>query len=241
MRELLAVGTLILLCGASGVQAQAPAPPAGSAEQVVPASPEGEAPLPYAPPTAPYAQPLVPQPVPPPGYGQPRLQDPRQLAAISAELAVVDAQLAELQHARAQHGIAGPITMMAAGYGLGGLFGLVGLIQWSSAEEIESGDILAYDGVDYESNYDLNNDGVVDERDEHRARRGARIMGGLSLIGVGVGVAGTILLVRRLAKRRELKPDVERLRGRRLELFRALQYGGGFSQNGLQLTLGGVF
>jgi len=66
-------------------------------------------------------------------------------------------------------------------------------------------------------------------------------MGGLSLVGVGVGIAGTVFLAQRLAKRRESTPEIQRLRSRKQQLMRSLQYGGGYSQNGLQLTLGGAF
>jgi len=66
-------------------------------------------------------------------------------------------------------------------------------------------------------------------------------MGGLSLLGAGLGITGTVLLVRQLAKRRQANPELQSLRLRKLELLRHLQYGGGLSQNGLHRTLRGTF
>jgi hypothetical protein len=257
MRTLRLISLLTFVSGASLAQAQqAPAtPPAPTAQTAPSAQP---APVQYAQPgpvqyAQPYAQPAPVQyaqpyaPPPPPGYAYPRPQDPAQRAATITELTSVDAQMATVQRERSNHRIGGPIAMMGIGYGLGALFGTIGLIQWSIADDIDHGDFDYYNRndssyyYDSDSNLDLNNDGVINGKDEHRARRTARIMGGLSLVSTGVGIAGTILLVRKLAKRRESAPELERLRTRKLELLRNLQYGGGLSQNGLQLTLGGTF
>jgi len=154
-----------------------------------------------------------------------------------SELSNLDTRLSAVERERAQHRIGGPIAMMGVGYGVTLLFGGVGLIRWSIAEEIRRD---GYYADDY-GNYDLNDDGTVDGKDEDRARRTARVMGGLSLLGAGLGITGTVLLVRQLAKRRQANPELQSLRLRKLELLRHLQYGGGLSQNGLQLTLRGTF
>lgn len=211
----------------------APPPAAAPAE----ATPPTPAPYPYTPPPQqpypyPYTQPAYP-------YAPP--VDPAQRSAVLGELANVDAQIANVQAARGRHGLGGPIAMMASGYGSAMLLSIVSIVQWSVAEDIQHDRFLYnYDYRDYE-NYDLNNDGVVDGDDEDRARRGARALGALSVVGLGVGIGGTIFLAKRLAARRKFNPELETLRTRRIQLLRHLQYGGAMSSNGLQLTLGGRF
>lgn len=199
---------------------------------MAPAQP-APAPAPYAPPPVqayPYAQPAYPYPPP---------VDPAQRHAVLGELANVDAQIASVQAARARHGLGGPIAMMATGYGTALVLSIVSLVQWSIAEDIEHQRFFDSE-YDYDD-YDLNDDGVINNEDEDRARRGARTLGMLSIVGIGVGVGGSVFLARRLAARRKFNPELEGLRTRRLQLLRHLQYGGALGANGMQLSLSGRF
>lgn len=246
MRTLPLIGFLTFVSSSSlALAQQAPAVPVpANPPQVAPPPapiPQQPPPVQYAQPApGQYAQPLAP---PPPGYAYPAPQDPAQRAAVLAELSQVDGRLYALQLERSSHRIVGPIITMGGGFGAAVLFGMVGLIKWGVAEDIKRGDYpTLYDSsTEFDSTYDLNGDGVVDGEDEGRARRTARVTGTLSIIGVGVGIVGSVWLAKQLAKRRQLTPELQNLRGRKQELLRNLQYGGGYSQNGLQLTLGGTF
>jgi hypothetical protein len=250
-----------LLSGASLTHAQqAPAPTAPAPTAEIPPAPYAQPPVQYAQPPVQYAQPPAqyaqppvqyapPAPPPPPGYGYPVPQDPAQRAAVIGELSSVDARLQAVQRERSSHRIGGPIAMMSVGYGCSLIFMGVALAQWSLAEDIQTGDFTSYNSrggddyyYDYDGDrYDLNNDGRIDGDDEDKARRQARVLGGLTGIAAGIGITGTVVLVQRLAKRHQLAPEIEKLKGRRLELLRHLQYGGAPSQSGLQLTLSGKF
>jgi hypothetical protein len=158
---------------------------------------------------------------------------------VLGELASVDARIASVAAARARHGLGGPIAMTASGCGTALVFSTVALIQWSIANDIEDGRFYE-DGYDRD-NYDLNGDGFIDEHDERRARRGARTLGALSILGLGVGVGGSVFLARRMAARRKFSPELDSLRARRGELLHHLQYGGALSRDALRFTLSGRF
>jgi hypothetical protein len=178
-------------------------------------------------------------PYPPPAYVYPPPVDLAERRAVLGELANVDARIAGVQAARARYGLGGPITMIATGYGSALIFSIVALVQRNIADDIDQQSFFDSE-YDYDD-YDLNNDGVINGEDEDRARRGARTLGVLSLLGVGVGIGGNVLLARRMAARRKFDPELEGLRARRLQLLRHLQYGGALGSGGMQLNLTGRF
>jgi hypothetical protein len=69
----------------------------------------------------------------------------------------------------------------------------------------------------------------------------ARTFGAISALGAGLGIAGTVLLLKRLSKRRVFAPELRELGVRRGQLLQQLRYGGSYSQNGMQLSIGGRF
>jgi hypothetical protein len=246
MRTSLRLLSLTAVLSASIAHAQqAPAPaPAGPDSVPPPAAPPAAPPVQGAPATPapapyPYAPPAQAYPYVPPAYPYAPPVDPAQRAAVLGELANVDAQIANIQAARGRHGLGGPIAMMASGFGTAAVFSIVALVQWGIADDIQH-DRFFDTEYDYED-YDLNDDGIIDEDDEQRARRGARTLGTLSFVGIGVGIGGSVFLARRLAARRKFNPELNSLRARRIQLLRHLQYGGALSKNGMQLTLGGHF
>lgn len=174
-----------------------------------------------APPTA-YA-PLPPRLPPVPGN--------------RTELDAVNQRLYVLQRERSQYGIGGPIAMTAVGYGGALLFSLVAVTGLATAEAIENNDV---DRDDFED-FDSNDDGRLDERDERDARRVARVAAGFAAVSLGLGIGGTVLLVKRLAKRREHAPEIRDLRERRRELLRSVSYGANLGPSELTLSLSGRF
>jgi hypothetical protein len=214
-----------------------------SAQQAPQPAPQSAPPAPLAQPAptpAPYAAPPAQvYPYPPPAYAYPPPVDFAERRAVLGELANVDAQIANVQAARARHGLGGPITMIATGYGSALIFSIVALVQHTIAEDIQQ---QRFFDSEYEyDDYDLNNDGVINQEDEDRARRGARTLGALSLVGLGVGIVGNVFLARRMAARRKFNPELETLRARRLQLLRHLQYGGALGASGMQLSLSARF
>lgn len=196
------------------------------------AQPQGEAPPPPAPVAGGY----------PYGYGYgyaPAPVDPRRDKTLS-ELQQVDVRIASVRKQQKQYSIAGPLAMTATGYGFAAIAGLVAVFSWVNAEDIQSGDCP----YSYRRNNrcDIDDDGVIDKHDERDARILARTFGAISALGAGVGIAGTVLLMKRLAKRRQYGPELDELGTRRGQLLHELRYGGGYSQNGgLQLNVSGRF
>lgn len=197
---------------------------------------------------------MAPQPAaPPPGYGYsytPPPLLPQQHAALAQELASIDSRLLAIRVERSRHRIGGAIATMIVGYGAAAFAAAVGLMQWRVAREIKDGDFTAYNNrgnsgssfAYYEDeDYDLNNDGVINNRDYKRARRISRTGAAFTFMGLGLGIWGTVRLLRQLDKRRETAPELEQLRDRRKELLRSLQYGGGYSMGSWQLGLSGKF
>lgn len=191
--------------------------------------------------------------MPPPAYGygyMPPPLLPEQRYAMSSELAAIDARVQAIRVQRSQHRIGGSIATMIVGYAAAGLATAVGLLQWRVAREIKNGDFSAYNNRQStgpygyywgDEEYDVNNDGRVDNRDYKRARRISRAGAAFTFMGLGVGIWGTVRLLRQIDKRRETAPELEQLRSRRSELLRALQYGGGYSMGAWQLSLSGKF
>jgi hypothetical protein len=234
MRTVLRLLSLLgALHGSLAAAQQAPQPAPQSVAPAPPAQP--------APAAVPYAAPPPAQvyPYPPPAYAYPPPVDLAERRAVLGELANVDAQIASVQAARARHGLGGPITMIATGYGSALIFSIVALVQRAIAEDIDHQRFFDSE-YDYED-YDLNNDGVINQADEDRARRGARTLGALSLVALGVGIGGNVFLARRMAARRKFNPELDSLRARRLQLLRHLQYGGMLGANRMELNLSGRF
>jgi len=220
---------------ATGAPAASPTPPSPAAS----AAPAAPAVNPEAP-TAPAAL-ASPSPAPapaPPAYVYSPLP-PRVPATPRdrVELERVNERLYALQRERSQYGIGGPIAMTAAGYGSFLLFSLVALTSLGVAEAIESDDVRRRDFDDFDSN----DDGTLDSRDERDARRVARGSAVFAAAGLGVGIGGTVFLVKRIAKRRVYAPEIRDLRLRRRELMRSVRYGANVGPGGLQLSLSGRF
>jgi hypothetical protein len=237
---------------AQAVPAPAPAPGAAPAVQTAPGAapavsdapplqPQPVQPAPVYPPppaAAGYPPAATGYPAPPAGY-YPQPLDPARQGAVLSELANIDARVAAVRAERSRHGLGGPITMMASGYATALIFSIVGVVHWGIAEDIQKG---RYVDADYSfDEYDLNGDHKIDHEDEERARRGARTFAAIGFMGLGVGIGGSVFLARRLAARRRYDPELQSLRGRRLELLRQLQYGGALGQGSMQLTLKGRF
>ena len=197
------------------------------------------APIPAQTPVAPTASAPVNIPAPYYRYGYAPAPDAR-IRALN-ELQTLDFRIAQLKQNQHQHGIAGPIIMTAAGYTFTVVLGSLALVNSGIARDIQTGHCGDDEPYDYDSACDFNGDGDVDGHDEDEARRLARIFGGVSLIGAGLGITGTVLLVRRLAKRREFAPELRDLAVRRGQLLQQLRYGGGFSRNAFQFTVGARF
>lgn len=220
-------------------QVQPPPPPAPGTTYGAPGSP-------YAAPTPGSAY-----PAPPPGYyggsygygyAAPPASDPERARALG-ELQNLDLRIAAVRKKQKQHGIVGPAAMTASGYAIAVLFGAIAVWEWAIAEDIRQGDCSRYrDRYDrYDDECDVNNDGYVDGDDRRDARTLSRAFGAVSAVGAGLGIAGTVFLVRRLGKRRAYAPELRDLGVRRGQLLQQLRYGGGYSHNGVQLSISGRF
>jgi hypothetical protein len=215
------------------------------AQTVAPAEPAPVAPA-VAPPNAVPVQlpaPSAPTPAAPyygHSYAAPPLVDPGRIRALN-ELQTLDQRIASVRSKQKQYSIVGPSVMTASGYGVSLAFGIVAMLQWALAEDIEEGHCGDY-RYDHSHAYcDVNDDGIVDKDDEHTARSLARTFGVISGIGAGLGIAGTVLLVKRLSKRHEFAPELRDLGVRRGQLLQQLRYGGGYSRNSVQFNVTALF
>jgi hypothetical protein len=220
-------------------------PPAGAPDAAAAPAPVAPAAPPGAFPQQ-QAAPQVQAPPPPPSYydyGYGYVAPPPDPARVRAlgELQSLDLRIASVRQKQKQHSIVGPAAMTASGFAVAMLFGAIAVWEWSLAEDIRRGDCGTYRYDRYDDDCDVNNDGYVDGDDRRAARTLARSFGAVSAVGAGLGIAGTVFLVRRLAKRRVYAPELRDLGLRRGQLLQQLRYGGGYSQNGLQLTVSGRF
>jgi hypothetical protein len=204
-----------------------------------------------APPPAADAAEAPPAPVQPPGdypygygYGYvPPPVDPQRQKALH-ELQQVDLRISSVRRQQRQYSIVGPAVMTGSGYLLAAGFGIAAVASFFLAEDIRDGDCdLRYNrGTrEYEDRCDVNDNGLVTRADEDAARVLARTFGAISALGAGVGVVGTVLLMKQLGKRRQYQPELYELNTRRGQLLQQLRWGGGYSNNGATLTLSGKF
>jgi hypothetical protein len=168
-----------------------------------------------------------------------QLPDPRQ-AEISTELQQVDARLDQLQHERAQLPIVGPVVMLAVGYGTAAVSSIVAIAMFAGAEEIEDGSYL-HDGDWDDDDLDVDNDGRIDGDDERSLRNTARVFTAFAGVGLGFGIAGSVLLAKRNQKRNVHKGEITELKQRRRELVRSLRYGAQLNADRLDLSVAGRF
>jgi hypothetical protein len=177
-------------------------------------------------------------PPPPPGYVYAQVvgAPPAPAAAerreqIYGELQRVDGRLRELGAQRHKVGIGGPIALMASGYGVALVSGLVALVSLATAETIEHQDWWDEDHADF------NNDGTVNHHDERAARNTARAFTGLAVVGLGMGIGGTVWFSKRMSERRAHGPEIHSLKERRRDLRRELRYGAMIAPDHAELTL----
>jgi hypothetical protein len=149
------------------------------------------------------------------------------------ELSTLDAELARLQEARSRAGIVGPVALTAAGFSTAIGFSALAVASFAIAENIADG---AWD-----HDYDLNDDGDVDEQDEDDARRMARISAGVASAGLAAGIGGTVWLARRLSQRNRYNPDIRSLKEQRRQLLYQLRYGANLDSGGAGLQVSGRF
>jgi hypothetical protein len=171
---------------------------------------------------------LVPAPQPT------QLADPGQRELAYAELQRIDLQLDDLR--RRHVGIGAPISLMAVGYGALAIGAIVALASYSNAEDIQHHRI----DRDYHS-YDANGDGVVDGKDEHRYRHVSHAFTAVAAVGLAVGVASTIWLIRRVASRKAEAAERRQLLDQRERLRKQLDYGLSVLPQQTQFSIQGQF
>lgn len=217
-----------------------PAHPAGAITTTQAPPTTGESASQSAPPAAaraPSASPLLEPPPASPLYAAPTELPSERSQELTTQLQAVDDRLFTIERGRREPRIAGPIVMMASGYGVAFVSGLVALASFTSAEDIEHGNYGTYSNHHHWRSYDINDDGVVDHRDERQYRRIARGLSALSLVSLGVGIGGTVLFTNRMQERRREPPELRALRKQRRELLRQLEYGANLTRGGTQLSL----
>jgi hypothetical protein len=195
-----------------------------------------------------YEQPVYTLPPLPPGYtyvpvptngGNQTGFPPGELARreqLYRELHRVEMRLDHLQ--REHIGTGGPITMMIISYGATLLSAGVALSAFESAEQIEDG----WNDEDWhDSQLDADDDGEVDEHDEHRFRKTARIAAGVGAATLTLGILSTVRLVKRVAARRTQRVEVTELTQQRQNLRQQLDYGAAIMPGQGAFTVQGKF
>ncbi len=232
LRRISEIGRISLLLSAhAGFAAAQTAPAPAPVEQRASTRPTAVAP----------AQADEPNVLPPPPPGYEYVLAPTVPAEpqedVSNRLKDVDARLSALRAERRQRSLAGPIAMMASGYGVSLIAGLVALSTFASAEDIQHDDYWG----DNRRDYDINDDGDVDRDDEKIYRRLARGFGVLSLVSLGVGVGGGVLFASRARDRGRSLPEIRSLQQERWELRKQLEYSANPTRGGMQLSLSARF
>jgi hypothetical protein len=146
------------------------------------------------------------------------------------ELSETEERIDDLRARRNQYPIGGPIAMMAIGYGGALIFGMAALATWASAEAIDRG--LDDNDPDYDE---------FRRSDVDRARVASRIVGGISVLPLALGIAGSVMLTQRLEERRRFGPELRSLALRRRALRRELRYGVNAGPHAAGLTLTASF
>ena len=182
-------------------------------------------------------------PAPPPGYVYMAVPQTAPLPMLDhgrrdelyGELNRVNLKIDELERSRPS--IGGPITMMIVGYGAALLSTTIALASVAAAEDIQEGRTWEDDTRDLDSN----DDGAVDERDERRFRKTARISAAVAGGALVLGVFSTARLFARVAARRERRAELKELESRRNNLRRQLDFGASAWPGQMQLQLQGRF
>lgn len=156
---------------------------------------------------------------------------------IGERLGALEGRIEAIDQRRSDGSIAGPIAMLTAGYTTGIVALGVSLAGFAMAEQVEKRDSDDKGG----KRLDVNNDGSVDRDDEATFRRIARGMGVASAIGMGIGIAGNVILAKRLRERRQYDPELRELQRQRRDLRRQLNYAVNASHTGMSLALTGRF
>lgn len=211
----------------------APAPPAASEPQGYPTAPPPQsAPLPPPPEGYQYQYATPHGPAYPAAY-------PEHRAAVQSELNEVDTRLRELSAERKQVSLVAPIALMGAGFGTALVSGVIALTGFAVAEGIENDD---WWDRDYDrDDVDWNDDGRINGSDERAARNTARVFTGFAIVGIGVGIGGSVLLSKRLKERRVNGPEIHDLKERRRDLKRELRYGASVMPDHAALSVSGRF
>jgi hypothetical protein len=162
---------------------------------------------------------------------------------LHAELARVEAQLAQVEAKR--QGIGGPVAQTAVGLGGTLLFSAIALGAYGAAEAIQNRNYCHHRDYDrYDDCYDdldINESGVVNQKDEDAFRRTAYAFTGLAAVGLAVGISGVIRLARRTGERRAVKSERKNLLDQRANLKKQLDYGVNLAPGQLQLGVSGKF
>lgn len=204
-------------------------PPPGAQVAVTPA------PSPAAPPPAVMVAPVAPAQVGP-RTDAVTAAEAEEKREITKKLTLLDSRLEALDSKRSDGALAAPIALMTSGYATGLAALAVSMGSFIMAQQVKDAD-----ADENRKRYDVNGDDRVDGDDEARFRNIARGMGALSAVGIGAGIAGTVLLSKRLQERRRFDPEVRSLQRQRRELRRELNYSANASPYGAGLSLTGRF
>jgi hypothetical protein len=238
------------------VRSAAPVRAAEAAPKAAPApAAAAEAKAPEAGRTAPVTAPVTPSPAPstieitetatvPLSPEQQdaidRAEERKTVAAkrdLKVRISEIETRMEAIDQRRSDGNIAGPIAMLTAGYTTGIAALGVSLAGFAMAEQVEKRDADDEGG----KGLDVNNDGNVDGDDEATFRRVARGMGVASAIGMGIGIAGNVILAKRLKERRQYDPELRELKRQRRDLRRQLDYAVNASPTTMGLALTGRF
>jgi len=206
----------------SAVLLPEPAPlPAAGENVAAPAAPARAAPS-----AAPAPANVVLSPAPG-GYVPQARQEPQRIAP-NDERIQIEQRLAELQAEQRQYGIGGPIAMMGVGFGGAFVFASGALIYY----------IVTYENArDYYDEYGRD----ADYRTDGQVRAG-RTLFAISVLSLGLGLTGSVLLGKRLHARNVFKPEIRSLKLRQRELDRDLRYSATVNpEGGVGLSVRGRF